>query len=277
MQISPVYGDEAVMRIDGVIDDPVGPMVRQRARLAARLALLDDEQWSAPSRCEGWTVQDVVAHLSTTNQFWAASIEAGRQGAPTEILDGFDPVTTPELLVASAREQAPAETLERFVLTGDALEASLRDVDAEALSTPAEAPPGHIALRLVVMHALWDSWIHERDIALPLGLDTVDEPDEIAGSLVYAAALGPTFLASVAAGRRGSMHVTATEPDVDFVVELDTYVSIRADGAPADAVPLCGDAVALVEALSYRAPLDPFVPAADRWMLDGLAQAFDQV
>lgn len=43
---------------------------------------------------------------------------------------------------------------------------SLEAVDWEAL---AEAPPGHITVSAVTHHALWDSWIHERDVLLPLG------------------------------------------------------------------------------------------------------------
>jgi hypothetical protein len=36
-----------------------------------------------------------------------------------------------------------------------------------------------------------------------------------------------------------------------------------------------GNAVDLLEAVSYRTPLDPFLAVDDRWMLDGLAAAFE--
>jgi uncharacterized protein (TIGR03083 family) len=49
------------------------PLLRQRRRLAALLGSLDDQQWATTSRCEQWSVQDVVAHLVSTNQFWAFS------------------------------------------------------------------------------------------------------------------------------------------------------------------------------------------------------------
>jgi uncharacterized protein (TIGR03083 family) len=278
MQLNPVYGDDAVMRIDGLIDDPTGPMVRQRARLAGELALLDDEQWSTESRCAGWSVQDVVAHLVTTNRFWAASIAAGRDGSPTRMLQAFDPVTTPALLVESTRTSSPADVLDRFVTTADELEAAVRDIDEAALTTVAEAPPGHVAIRLVVLHALWDSWIHERDILLPLGLKPVIEPDEVVGSLVYAAALGPALHAANGRTDRGTMQVSATDPDASFVVELDRHVSIRSVDAPAGTGhQVRGDATELLEALSYRTSMDALVPISVRWMVDGLGLAFDQV
>ena len=31
-------------------------------------------------------------------------------------------------------------------------------------------------MRLLASHALWDGWVHERDIALPLGLTPPEEP-----------------------------------------------------------------------------------------------------
>jgi uncharacterized protein (TIGR03083 family) len=277
MELNPRYGDDPILRLQGVVDDPAVPMLRQRARLASVLALLDDEQWSAPSRCDGWSVQDVIAHLVGTNQFWAISIDSGRQGAPTRFLGNFDPVATPARMVESVRSQSPAETLDRFVQTNDELGAAVRDLDDAGWEILAEAPPGHVGLRLVVLHALWDAWIHERDIVVPLGLPTVDEPDEVVGSLTYAAALGPAFLASTASGRCGALAVEATDPSVAFVVDLADAVTIHTGPSPDDAVALRGDAVALVEALSYRAPLEPFVADDDRWLLDGLGRAFDQV
>jgi mycothiol maleylpyruvate isomerase-like protein len=42
----------------------VWPLVHvERLALIDDLAGLDDEQWSRPSLCDGWTVHDVVAHL----------------------------------------------------------------------------------------------------------------------------------------------------------------------------------------------------------------------
>ena len=65
----------------------------------------------------------------------------------------------------------------------------------------AEAPPGHIAIGLVAIHALWDSWVHERDMLIPLGLDPVVDDAEMEACLVYAAALGPAFHASTGSTR----------------------------------------------------------------------------
>lgn len=126
-------------------------------------------------------------------------------------------------------------------------------------------------------HALWDAWIHERDVLLPLGLEPAQEADEIARSLEYAAALGPTFLAMFGSTRPGTLVVDGTDPDTHVVVELGPTVVVHDGAAAGDAVRLTGPSVALVEALSARAPLPCTVDDDQRWMLGGMVTAFDQV
>jgi uncharacterized protein (TIGR03083 family) len=274
MQLTPRYEGPALIEASPELADPATPLLRQRARLADLLAGLDDQQWAAPTRCENWSVQDVIAHLVSTNQFWAFSIDSGLAGSPTTFLATFDPVASPMQLVEAARASTPAETLATFVETNAALAAAIGRAEGR-WSEVAEAPPGHLAIALVAQHALWDSWVHERDIALPLGLDAVVEDDEVLAALGYAAALSPAFAASLGSTRCGSLVVRATDPDAEIVVEAGAQVRIGEGPAPADAVVVEGDAVALLEAFSRREPFPtPFAPE-DTWLLDGLAQVFD--
>ena len=76
MQISPRYEGPPLISMDGADDDQLVPVVRQRRRIEAMLAGLSDEQWRSESRCEGWTNQDVVAHIIGVNAFWLASVMA---------------------------------------------------------------------------------------------------------------------------------------------------------------------------------------------------------
>lgn len=277
MRLNPRYGDDPIVRIETSLSDVGTPMLRQRARFAELLASLDEAQWAAPSRCEGWSAQDVVAHLVGVNQFWTLSINAALSGTPTRFLADFDPVATPAHMVDAVRAQSVDETLARFIESNDALTAVVEGLDAAAWSMLGEAPPGHVALRALALHALWDSWIHERDVALPLGIKTAIEADEIAGSLQYAAALGPAFLVSTGSTRSGVLGISATDPEAQFVVEIGATVVVRDGGLDASDALLSGDAIELLEALSYRAPLPTTFPATDRWMMSGLAEAFDTV
>jgi hypothetical protein len=132
-------------------------------------------------------------------------------------------------------------------------------------------------LHLMAHHALWDAWVHERDIALPLGLTPAEEADEMLASLRYAAGLGPALLAAQGSTRTGRLVVAGTDPDAHLVVDLgETVVVSLADGAPGDGARLEGRTVDLVEALSVRGPLPDGLAEEDRWMLGGLATVFDQ-
>jgi uncharacterized protein (TIGR03083 family) len=282
MQLTPRYDGPTVLRFDGPIGDPSIALVRQRRRLGEVLAGLDAAQWATPSRCDGWTVRDVVAHLGGTNQFWARAATAALAGEPTRFLAAFDPVATPAAMVGATADVPASTVLSQYAEGVEQLAGTLTGLDDEQWSRPAEAPPGHIALHAMARHALWDAWIHERDVLVPLGMAQPEEPDELRACLEYAAAIGPALLASTGSTRTATLAVDASDPDLHVVVELAASVRVH-DGAvhdgdvPDGVVRLTGSTVDLIEGLSFRAPLPHDVADDDRWVLGGLAAAFDVV
>lgn len=274
MQLSPVYGADPLLALDGPPAHVLAPTVRQRRRLVAALEQLDGDDWNRASRCAGWTVRDVIVHLDSTNSFWSFSIAAGVAGSPTRFLATFDPVASPAELVAGS-DEAPSEVLARFAASTEALVGQLEALDDEAWVALAEAPPGHVSVGAVVHHALWDSWVHERDILLPLGVVPEVEPDEVAAALTYAACLSPAL--SVALGRAGTgvLGVSVTEPHLELTVEVGDRVHAHEGPAEAADLVLTGDAVELLEALSVRRELDQDIPVDSEWLVVGLLEAFD--
>jgi uncharacterized protein (TIGR03083 family) len=279
VQLRPRYDGPPILRIDAGLPNPTTAMVRQRRRLAKELAELDGEGWTTPSRCDAWTVQDVVTHLVSTNQFWAISVAQGLAGAPTRFLATFDPVASPAQMVDSARGKAtPAETLEQYTASIEALAAAVEPLtDDQVATVVAEAPPGHVTLDAVVLHALWDAWIHERDVLLPLGRAQDREDDEIAGCLAYASALGPAFAASGGSTEASVFGVESTDGSLRYVVHAGEAALVEAGPPPGGAPVLRGDAIDLIEALSLRGPfpdaasLDPSI----KRLVGGLADVFD--
>lgn len=81
---------------------------RERARLVADLEVLSVEQWSVPSLCAPWSVEDVVAHLSaaarTGRWAWVRSMVGAR----------FDADVHNARRLAEHRGSTPAGTLEGF-------------------------------------------------------------------------------------------------------------------------------------------------------------------
>jgi uncharacterized protein (TIGR03083 family) len=273
--LTPAYGDRPILSVE-VRDQGPHPVMRQRRRLEALLRDLSAEDWHRPSRCAGWTVQDVITHLSSTNSFWAFSIGAGLAGEPTRFLATFDPVASPAQMVDKVRGTPVQQTLDEFVAGNDALAAVIDTLDEDGWATLAEAPPGHLPIQLVADHALWDSWVHERDVALPLDQRPVVEADEVRCCLRYGVGLGLAFALTNGATVTGAMAVDVDGPDDHVVVEVDDHhVRVHGGDAPEGAPQLRGGAVALVELLSIR---DPGVAPPDglRWLTDGLAEVFDQ-
>lgn len=276
MQLNPSYGPEPLVSLSGDPSAIAGPANRQRQRLADTLAELDEQQWQQQSRCSEWTSRDVISHLAGTNDFWTMSIQAGIAGEPTEILAAFDPVVTPAQLV-EAGPQTSEEVLAAFSASATRLNDLLISLTSDDWNALAEAPPGHISVSALVHHALWDSWIHERDVLLPLGIPAIEEDDEVLASLRYVVGLSPSLALTQLGDDEapsGAVQINTTNPEATLLVRVNGRVTVTDDGE--DGVPsISGDAVEMLETLSFRRPWDITVSADVSWMFGGLTRAFD--
>lgn len=279
MEIAPRYEGPAIMTVAADAAELGAALVRQRRRLLATLASLDDASWQAPSRCAGWSVQDVAIHLDGVNQFWHLSIAGGLAGTPSQLLRGFDPKATPAAMVDATRAASPepSETLAVLETSSEALCEQVLALDDRQWAMLAEAPAGHIPILAITHHALWDCWVHERDIALPLGLPVVEEDDEVMGSLRYVAGLGPALALLAGRATPATLVLETTAPEGRIVVEVTDDVAVHDGPPPSDrpaTVVLRDRAVDLTEALSTRAPLTHPVPEENRWLVTTLVDVF---
>lgn len=276
MKLSPRYGFAPLISLDG---DPVAvgeALVRQQQRFVETLTTFDDDAWTRSSRCDGWSARDVIVHLESATGFWVLSLASGMAGEPSRLLADFDPVATPAQMTAASDLDGP-DALERFAATSTALASALEDLDTADWHRLVEAPPGHVTVGAMVHHALWDSWVHERDVLLPLGRQVVEDPDEISASLRYVAALSPALAVTAGEARAATLSVEVADPDSVFCVTVGDDVEVTDGRAAGDVdATLAGPAVELLEALSRRAPLDAALPTEAAWLVDGLGAAFDQ-
>jgi uncharacterized protein (TIGR03083 family) len=67
--------------------DPFDPLDREAERLDRFFAALDDSRWDDPSRCGGWTVRDVLAHLAATENYHHACLD---DALSAFVQDGLD-------------------------------------------------------------------------------------------------------------------------------------------------------------------------------------------
>lgn len=114
----------------------------ERLRLCAFLEELGTTEWSVPSLCQGWTVRDVVAHLTIPTRATMSDVIIGAIRAR----GSFHRMTTRQ-----ARDRAA-----RF--TPDDLIAQLRETAGSARRMPGSGP----------MDPLVDVLVHGQDIARPL-------------------------------------------------------------------------------------------------------------
>jgi uncharacterized protein (TIGR03083 family) len=131
---------------------------------------LDDVQWQAPTRCEGWTVGDVARHVVGT----AADVAAGHAGTHT-----------PEEEVAARKGQMPTESaaeLERALVTLRNLAAV---IDDNAWNGPSPVPD--LTMRQGILTLIYDLYVHGDDIRAALGMQPAGAGVGLDASVEYLA------------------------------------------------------------------------------------------
>ena len=277
MLLSPRYSGPTVVTIEGDPRDVAAPLVRQRTRLAEIAATFTQDQWSAPSRCAAWSVRDVIAHVAGINPLYVMSAVAGLSGEPTRLMPHFDPAVSPLAMVDDLGPLSSAEVLDLLMSSNAELVATVEALDDVGWSTVAESPLGEVPVRLLMSHALWDSWVHERDILIPLGIEPAVIADEVVASLRYVAALTQGFAFGAGMECRGRFGIEATDPDFHCVMVVEDAVTVHLEHADDSMPVLRGPAVELTEALSTRLPLPADAPPEWHRLLGGLTYTWDLV
>lgn len=128
------------------MDAIVAALADQQAELSGLLTDLDEADWRRSSRCEGWTVADVVLHLAQTDEMAVASANgrfdevleelAGGLAHAGSVDDGVD------LMVARERGGLGPAVRERWRTGADALHQVLVGCDPHRrVVWLAERPP----------------------------------------------------------------------------------------------------------------------------------------
>ena len=220
-----------------------------RRRFAATVARLDERTLAAQSRCSAWSVADVLRHGCDVDQ-WMQKIWAGE----LPFSGTFDPRVTPNESVLESRAIADTEIRDRYVASAEAMAADVEGSGPERGAPPSLTPAGAVPWWQGLLHALFDSWVHERDVLLPLGLPADARDDEVDVVLGYSLAIVPHAarlldrhqpVDAIVCG----YHVTATDGPV--------LVQRTSGEAGEAAVPvLTGDRPTVIDALSGRGALD---------------------
>jgi len=134
------------------------PMIHaERKALLSDLEGLSDDQWATPSLCTGWSVQQVVGHMTSAAKTTAGSFFGGFIGSGFRF-NAFN-------AKGADKEAAgtPAETLARF---RDVLERTTH-------------PPGPVEAML------GEAVVHPEDIRRPLGITRAYPPETVIGAIDF--------------------------------------------------------------------------------------------
>lgn len=201
---------------------------------------LRDDEWLAASLCPGWTVRDVVNHVTSIEAVMAGWLpDDDRTPPPFEKAAGF-------LREADADGAAYAELVRAVYDRRRRDLAALSDAD---LMRPSWTPVGPATYGRFLEIRVFDFWVHERDITTALGRPTDDVGlgaeialAEVAGSLGYIVGkkvglpdgksitfdlTGPiTRQLHVAVDGRAKTVDHLANPDVTVVTDSTTFIQL---------------------------------------------------
>lgn len=154
------------------MDAIVAALAEQHAELAGMLDGLDERDWQRPSRCDGWTVADVVLHLAQTNEMAIGSATGRFAKTLSELTDGLGRAGSiddgADQMVARDRGQ-PGDTVRaRWQASSARLREVLAATDPHARVTWVA---GELSARTLATTRLAETWIHTGDVAFGFGIE----------------------------------------------------------------------------------------------------------
>jgi uncharacterized protein (TIGR03084 family) len=157
----------------------VAAVAEQHDELAEVLAGLSDADWHQPTRCEGWTVADVVLHLAQTDELATASVQGRFAQVVNELTAAAGGLSTVDEGAAAmvARERGLDSTAIRDRWAKGA--ATLRSLLAAADSHQRVVwVAGELSVRTLATTRLAECWIHTGDVADGVGVQLAP-PDRL--------------------------------------------------------------------------------------------------
>ncbi|MGK2928068.1 MAG: hypothetical protein ACSLFO_00650 [Acidimicrobiales bacterium] len=162
----------------------------------------------------------------------------------------FDPQSTPAAWLATSENESPIATIDRFVAASTRFRAGTRDRLASGDDTHDETVYGTAHWTVNVVHVLWDSWLHERDVLFPLEIPapSTGEEERLVSLYGLLMALVPsmTFQQSISA----TLQLRGVDSRT-IEVRCDAGSIISAE-VPAGGAAVAGSTPTVIDALAGR-------------------------
>jgi uncharacterized protein (TIGR03084 family) len=154
------------------VDEILSALDAQHAELAELIDACANGDWERPTRCDGWDVASVLAHLALTDE----SATASARGEFDHYADGL--LGSREHQTVSADDAAAAQVDAERGAGGDKIRQRWHDASETMRITFRAGDPhtrvtwvaGKLSLKTLATTRLSECWIHTGDIADALGI-----------------------------------------------------------------------------------------------------------
>ena len=183
--------------------------------MRAHLRGLKDAEWSARSHCRGWSVKDIVAHLSTDEVYNQACVDGTMRQLPfSGGLTGWNGRG-----VRIRRGMSPLETLQEWEARQERVRRAWGTIGVNG-QIPTSV--GRYPLRLQVWHLAQEYAIHADDIEVPM--PSRDRQAQLRWRAVFGLFAAEEYREPVDA-QLGRDHVRLRRSGQDIELDLETFIA----------------------------------------------------
>jgi uncharacterized protein (TIGR03084 family) len=159
------------------VRDVLDDLAAQHAELRELLDGLTGADWARPSRCDGWTVADVVLHLAQTDELAVASASGRFDAGLAELASGVGPAVDVDdgagRMVERDRGAPPAAVFARWRAASEGVDAVLAGADPHER---VQWVAGRLTARTLASTRLAECWIHTGDVGSAFGIPPSNTP-----------------------------------------------------------------------------------------------------
>ncbi len=144
----------------------IGALIGCYDELEALLGDLDEGEWQVQSLCPDWTVKGVVTHLAGVEDLLVGWLPQGPEDLP--------PFEKMAAFATEADALSGPELATRASSILDQRRSELRSLSGDDLARPGMTPVGPGTYGRFMEIRVFDFWVHQRDMTMPLGRPTDD-------------------------------------------------------------------------------------------------------
>ena len=230
----------------------VGTALRElRTQFLTTFSGLGADEWLRRSRCELWTVHDVVRHVRDVCKIHVARLRGDPSPFPSE--EPFEGQEMPLRWLRHTADETPADTLRDLEQLAAAEHDALAARTRQGGDRTENGPYGPVHWTILTAHIFWDAWLHERDVTEPLGLGHLATAGEDRVAALYGLLIASIPAAFVGQSVATTVGLRASSEQRYIVGLTSSGAALRPAGAQ-DQTDLEGELLSVLDALAGRGP-----------------------